>query len=166
MIPANLQTWFSFKDNLINQHKPDMVIFRNFCPSEYWANANEIIWYQEYNPTLLSGYRLPRTFNINVTKIATQNKIDASIKNNFWFPYCVSKNWEIPNTNRDIPILIASNVPQLNLPALPRGSASAGSDEIVGASFNEVGSSYGTDFTPAASYGDDIDYGGDSIEIG
>jgi hypothetical protein len=67
--------------------------------------------------------------------------------------------------------LLASNVPQLKLPQLPRGVAvTAGADEIVGASFNEIG----TDFTPASSYGssyggevgDDIDYGGDSIEIG
>lgn len=67
--------------------------------------------------------------------------------------------------------LLASNVPQLNLPALPRGGAAQGADEIVGSSFEAVG----TDFTPAgvlgssygASYeGDDIDYGGDSIEIG
>lgn len=68
--------------------------------------------------------------------------------------------------------LLASNVPQLNLPALPRGAATqAGADEIVGASFETVG----TDFTPAgalgSSYGtsyegDDLDYGGDSIEIG
>lgn len=67
--------------------------------------------------------------------------------------------------------LIACNVKQLNLPPLPGRDAanmqgsSYGADEIVGASFQEVG----TDFTPAgmgASYGDDIDYGGDSIEIG
>jgi hypothetical protein len=66
--------------------------------------------------------------------------------------------------------LIASNVPQLNLPQLPRGVAAVGSsygtDEIVGTSFNEIG----TDFTPVGSsygeVGDDIDYGGDSIEIG
>lgn len=62
--------------------------------------------------------------------------------------------------------LLASNVPQLNLPALPRGAVATGSsygaDEIVGSSYDQVG----TDFTPAASYGDDIDYGGDALEIG
>lgn len=70
--------------------------------------------------------------------------------------------------------LIASNIPQLNLPVLPRGAAAShGADEIVGASFETP--QVGTDFTPAgvlgSSYGssyegDDIDYGGDSIEIG
>ena len=68
--------------------------------------------------------------------------------------------------------LIASNIPQLNLAPLPRGAAAVGSsygaDEIVGSSFESIG----TDFTPGygSSYGegigDDIDYGGDSIEIG
>jgi hypothetical protein len=71
--------------------------------------------------------------------------------------------------------LIASNVPQLKLPPIPRGGAAVavGYDEIVGASFDSVG----TDFTPAGvgssygssygdSVGDDIDYGGDSLEIG
>ena len=61
--------------------------------------------------------------------------------------------------------LIASNVPQLNLPQLPRGVVvheATGADEIVGSNFEPVaiGSSYGS------SYGDDIDYGGDEIEIG
>jgi hypothetical protein len=73
--------------------------------------------------------------------------------------------------------LIACNVPQLGLPPIPGRTAvngsekfvgsSYGADEVVGASFQEVG----TDFAPAmgSSYGDvgdDIDYGGDSIEIG
>lgn len=73
--------------------------------------------------------------------------------------------------------LIASNLP-IGLPPLAGAKAlpSAG-DDVVGASFTEVG----TDFTPApmlgSSYGmsyngddetagDDIDYGGDAIEIG
>jgi hypothetical protein len=74
--------------------------------------------------------------------------------------------------------LLASNVPMLKLPHLPRGTSADGiygADEIVGASFDQ--SAIGTDFTPAtvgssygSSYGeevgDDIDYGGDSIEIG
>lgn len=66
--------------------------------------------------------------------------------------------------------LLASNVPQLNLPALPRGASAQGADEIVGASFETVGRDYepaGIGSSYGASYGaDDIDYGGDSIEIG
>lgn len=74
--------------------------------------------------------------------------------------------------------LIACNVPMLKLPPLPGRTAENGAfgssygygaDEVVGASFNEIG----TDFAPStmgSSYGegvgDDIDYGGDSIEIG
>jgi hypothetical protein len=68
--------------------------------------------------------------------------------------------------------LIACNVKALNLPALPgRSAAVLSADMIVGASFNAP--AIGTDYAPAvmgasygASYGDDIDYGGDSIEIG
>lgn len=68
--------------------------------------------------------------------------------------------------------LLACNVKALKLPPLPgREESSLAADEIVGASFETIG----RDFEPAgalgasygASYGaDDIDYGGDSIEIG
>jgi hypothetical protein len=62
--------------------------------------------------------------------------------------------------------LIACNIPQLQLPALPGRTAANGAG-FLGASYTQY-PAVGTDYTPAlgASYGDDIDYGGDSIEIG
>jgi len=102
-------------DVVIAGEKPDLTIFRNFVPTEYFAKNNEIIWYQEYNPKSIDGFQLSREENKNVKNIATQNKIEAKEKNQYWMPYCVSKHWERQSYVKDIPVLVATALPPLNI---------------------------------------------------
>jgi hypothetical protein len=80
-----------------------------------WVDSGEVFWHKEIFVTIDNGTRLKE--NIFPTKqgviIANKSKIEAQVRGHRWFPYCVSKHWGKiePNPERDIPILMATNIP-------------------------------------------------------
>lgn len=102
-------------DNIKADFKPDITLFRSWCPEAKWRSINpeNILWAQEIYPTRIDETKSTAgSTGVNECNIAYQNKLYAT-NNQYWLPYCVSKYWEKPDTKniRDIPVMLATSLP-------------------------------------------------------
>lgn len=102
--------------SLRNSFNPHLTIFRTWNKSVWKMTETDLAWAQEIMPLREDGTRHP--YDCMDTQIPPQaklimyqNQVTAKRKKSLWMPYCVSKHAEKRGTVKDIPILVATNLP-------------------------------------------------------
>jgi hypothetical protein len=95
-----------------DEFNPDLTLFRTWNNTEIWVNDDELLWSQEINPTLEDGSKEDRPLPKRGI-LTYQNKVYANNQGKRWLPYCVSKYWGYKKALKDIPVLLATNLPDV-----------------------------------------------------
>jgi len=100
-------------DALRNSFKPDLVIFRNWSGSEHFMTSNDLLWAQEITPKDIMGVYMHDgvAYPTQAKHIADCSKVSSDKNNRIWFPYCVSKHYSRQKVVKDIPVMVATNIP-------------------------------------------------------
>lgn len=100
--------------------KPDLTILRTWAGVDHLVDLADLVWAQEAHPIMDDGsveadeseQRIPGGYNPAVRRVAYTSPHKAQATNQHWLPYCVSDYWGDLNVPRDIPIMVATNLPE------------------------------------------------------
>ena len=106
-------------DRIKSEFNPDLVLFRGWCPEAGMIQKSEVLWSQEIMATRDDGIRcsgggissIYPNAKANGTIVAYNIKNFAEETEQHWLPRCVSKHWAHKSETKDIPFMVATNLP-------------------------------------------------------
>jgi len=101
-------------DQIKNNFKPDLTIFRSWNTTTSWAQGKEIVWAYEKRVKLPNGGQTagPRRYRDSGNSLNAYQDLD-SVKAHkaLWLPYCVSKYFEKKSQEKKYKALCISRIP-------------------------------------------------------
>lgn len=99
-------------DALKASFKPDLVLYRGWCSEARFRQEGEILWSQEIMATNSNGKRFEGFASTYDAKDIAYNIKDLATQNGqFWLPRCITKYWSKVPCQKDIPFMVATNMP-------------------------------------------------------
>lgn len=100
--------------------RPDLTILRTWSGLDHLADRVDLVWAQEAHPIMDNGsvdpdeseLRIPGGYCPERRHVAFTSPHKASSCGQHWLPYCVSSNWGDLELSRDIPVMVATNIPE------------------------------------------------------